>query len=764
MFDIQVTDFNDTSDVALSGTAGATTVVITEVGTGGEDRRKYNIAVSGMTTNGTVTVTIPSGVCYQRYYYLVYSRRNYASTSTDNTVTYDAAAPTVTIDQAVAQADPTNASPIEFTAVFSEPVTGFSDADVSLSGTAGATTAVVVDSGDQMTYTVTVSGMTGDGTVIAEIAAGVAQDAAGNNNSASSSTDNKVTYDATVPTCTINQAAGQADPAWKSPVQFTVVFSEPVTGFETGDVTLVGGAGATTGVVTDSGDQMTYTVDVSGMTASGSVIAEITFGVCQDIAGNANDPATFTDNEVTWDMKPLNVMMMPSSGTLLTEMPQIIRNQFVDPDGSADMRICYTLISDASRSWVNAVYLQYNSATNRMYLRNDANTSWGVGYAPGSPMIIENSQAQIFVEDSTVTPSGNYLTIDWVVKLKPSMSGMNLWGWSFVQDYTGGYDGWIKTGEFSSNLKLAALGVTPNAGPLPISADQAFTTEYYDANGYTDINRCYLLINDNIGQSNAVYLSYVRNGNKMYLRDDANTSWGTGKTPGVAGTLENSQCIVDVGATSVTPGGNILSVNWVVQLKPSMTGKLLNAWTYIQDNSANVENWKVLGAYYDQAAPVAATFSPTATIQTGTASVVTVAWSDANGNANMERCYALLTPTMGNIRYNLPTAQANAIYVRYNVYENKIYLKNDANTSWGTGYVPGTVATLSNTQGSIDVAATTVTSPDANTYKLNLMFTPAWPAATTLGGWLQVRDAGGALSDWTPMTPQAPSTPLTVVP
>ena len=54
--------------------------------------------------------------------------------------------------------------------------------------------------------------MTGDGTVIATIAAGVASDAAGNANTASTSADNTVTYDATAPTVTINQAATQADP------------------------------------------------------------------------------------------------------------------------------------------------------------------------------------------------------------------------------------------------------------------------------------------------------------------------------------------------------------------------------------------------------------------------------------------------------------------------------------------------------------------------------------------------------------------------
>jgi len=108
---------------------------------------------------------------------------------------------TVTINQAGAQADPTNASPINFTVVFSEDVTGFTNSDVTLGGTAGATTATVNGSGD--TYNVAVSGMTGDGTVTASIAANVATDASGNGNLASTSTDNTVTFNAPAATETI---------------------------------------------------------------------------------------------------------------------------------------------------------------------------------------------------------------------------------------------------------------------------------------------------------------------------------------------------------------------------------------------------------------------------------------------------------------------------------------------------------------------------------------------------------------------------------
>ena len=121
--------------------------------------------------------------------------------------------------------------------VFSESVTDFATGDVTLSGTAGATTRGTV-TGTGTTYNVAVSGMTTSGTVIATIAAGVAQDAATNPNTASTSTDNSVTWDVTAPTVTINQAGGQADPTSASPINFTVVFSEAVTGFATGDVTL----------------------------------------------------------------------------------------------------------------------------------------------------------------------------------------------------------------------------------------------------------------------------------------------------------------------------------------------------------------------------------------------------------------------------------------------------------------------------------------------------------------------------------------------
>src|SRR5437016_4887324 len=162
------------------------------------------------------------------------------------------------------------------------PVSGFTGADVAIGGTAGGIKTVTVTGGPS-TYNAAVSGMT-NGTVIATIAAGVAQDAAGNTNIASTSTDNTVTFDATAPTVTINQAATQADPTNVSPINFTVVFSEPVSGFTGADVTIGGTAGGIK-TVTVTGGPSTYNAAVSGMT-NGTVIATIAAGVAQDAAGN----------------------------------------------------------------------------------------------------------------------------------------------------------------------------------------------------------------------------------------------------------------------------------------------------------------------------------------------------------------------------------------------------------------------------------------------------------------------------------------------
>ena len=285
-----MTGFDET-DVDLSGsTAGGT---LTAVVTGGP--AVYNVRVSGIADSGIVEVAVPADVASDDAGNLNSAAPAPASVEIDKT------GPSVTINQAAGQGDPTSDASIEFTVVFDEVVMGFQTGDVVLSGTAGAGMAATV-SGSGTTYTVSVSGMTQTGTVVAAVPFGAAVDSVSNPSNTATFTDNTVQFnlppDSTKPTVTIDQAAAQADPTTGSPITFTVVFSESVSGFASNDVTIGGTAGATTANV--SGSDASYTVTITGVTQAGTVTASIAAGAAQDAALNTSEASTSTDNTVTF--------------------------------------------------------------------------------------------------------------------------------------------------------------------------------------------------------------------------------------------------------------------------------------------------------------------------------------------------------------------------------------------------------------------------------------------------------------------------------
>ncbi|MEN8121062.1 MAG: T9SS type A sorting domain-containing protein, partial [Bacteroidota bacterium] len=178
----------------------------------------------------------------------------------------------------------------------SESVIGFTNADVSLGGTAGAGTVMVTGGPD--VYNMAVSGMTGNGTVIVSIGAGVCMDVLDNANTASINTSNEVIYDNQSPDVEITLAGGQSDPASISPINFMATFNENVIDFTPSDVTIGGAAGASMAVVTGGPD--IYNIAISGMTSNGTVSVTIDAGVCTDVVGNENTISLNTINSITY--------------------------------------------------------------------------------------------------------------------------------------------------------------------------------------------------------------------------------------------------------------------------------------------------------------------------------------------------------------------------------------------------------------------------------------------------------------------------------
>ncbi len=567
-----------------------------------------------------------------------------------------------------------------------------------------------LDTGTDLSWTFTANAFWGEnpaGTWTIKVVDGVAGNSGTWTSFAVATRMGQLVSDAAGPHVTINQASGQADPTTGSTVNFSVAFDEVVDDFIASDVALSGTAGATTAVVTGGGRY--YTVAVSGMTVGGTVTAAIPAARAHDINGNASLASTSSDNTVTVviNSPPQNVSLTPSGGSItggIVTLSSLYRNA----NGATSISKAYLLIND-SLTQTNAALMMYDRSANKIYLKNDANSSWGTGYAPGTSITLQNTQCYLYLGTTTVSPSGTDLTVNWRIQLRSPFSAKSLSGYMYVQNSVSLTDGWEQMGIYY-NVKPQVVSVTPN-GPLPINAKTTVNCLYRDLNGWADLRKCYMLINDTLTQTNAIFLWYDKSSNKVYLKNDANTSWGTGYTLGTSITLSNTQCEVYVADTSITTSGTDLTVNWSIKLKTSLTGKSLYSWMYATDSTGAFEGWKKIGTHFTPVAPTCTSISPnTGNVTTGVHQLFAAQYSDANGSADIYKCYLQLSVT---------SSQANAVLALYDAKLNKIYLKNDANTSWGTGYAPGSGAILENSQCKLYCSETTITNPNANTAQVN---------------------------------------------
>ena len=85
------------------------------------------------------------------------------------------------------------------------------------------------------------------------------------------------------PTVRLAKGTGQSDPATKSPIKYSVTFSEPVSGFTDSDVKFSGTARPTAAHVIDSGDHTTYSVELSGMSVTGTVAVRLDYGAAKSV-------------------------------------------------------------------------------------------------------------------------------------------------------------------------------------------------------------------------------------------------------------------------------------------------------------------------------------------------------------------------------------------------------------------------------------------------------------------------------------------------
>ena len=244
--------------------------LVVENGTASElegDEASYIATITpAASTSDTVTVDIEAGAAED-------AAGNPSEAAEQFSIVADTAAPTVTLST-TASAPVTG--PFTVTVVFSESVSGFELEDLVV-GNGGASEL----NGNGTTFTAKVT-PEDSGTVTVDIGAGAAEDSAGNPNTAAARFS--IAADTAASTVTITSTA--TEPV-NAPFPITIVFSEPVTGFELDDLVVENGTASEL-----EGDEASYIATITpAASTSGTVTVDIEAGAAEDAAGNPSEAA-----------------------------------------------------------------------------------------------------------------------------------------------------------------------------------------------------------------------------------------------------------------------------------------------------------------------------------------------------------------------------------------------------------------------------------------------------------------------------------------
>lgn len=277
-----------------------------------------------------------------------------------------------TVVTAVVGNPPSNATQVTFQIVFSEAVTGFTAADITVAttGTASATLANLQTS-DNITYTILAQNISGSGTLRLDISAGSVQDSGGNGNLAGTGTPWTVGASSNADLSQLQPSQGSLSPAFNAntlaysisvannvtAIALTPVVSEPnatvtvngspvASGSASSSVSLSVGATTIAVVVTaQDATVKTYNVTVTRAASAGPTATSRTINVMAGTTVALDLTAGATGAPFT--TAALTVLPSPEAGSVSLDAAQMQLTFSASPSFAGSAAVGYTL-SNAS--------------------------------------------------------------------------------------------------------------------------------------------------------------------------------------------------------------------------------------------------------------------------------------------------------------------------------------------------------------------------------------------------------------------------------
>jgi hypothetical protein len=430
--------------------------------------------------------------------------------------------------------------------------------------------------------------------------------------------------------------------------------------------------------VTASGST-TLTISTSGNVAGGTF-----FPTISAVSGTINIHTSVSLNITqTTNTGPDSISVTPNSGS---GSAQIFTFAFSDPSGATDI-VSAQMDINAQLSSTNACYFYYSRASNALYLANNAGAWQGpvtLGTAGGG---LSNSQCSVDPEESSVSASGNTLTLSLAISFQAAFAGAK---GIFMEVQNATQDsGWSKLGSWTATAGSApspdfSLGMNPGSDSIAPGASANYTVTVTALNGFSGV-----------------------------------VSFGASGLPSGATASFNPTTVNGSGSTTLTV--NTSSSGDTGSFTIGVTG---TSGALSHNTSASLGI--ISGSVNAPPEPV----SVTSNSSSGSSQTFAFNFSDPNGATDI---------VSAQMDINAQLSSTNACYFYYSRTSNALYLANDAGAWQGPATI-GSSGTLSNSQCSVNVGGSSV-SASGTTLTLNLAISFQAAFAGTKGIFMEVQSA-----------------------
>jgi hypothetical protein len=267
---------------------------------------------------------------------------------------------------------------------------------------------------------------------------------------------------------------------------------------------------------------------------------------------------------------PTCVSVSPATGTFNTDTPHTFTTVYADGDGYADLKTANFLVN-TNPTLPGGFCAHYHKDYNALHVFDDT-ASVGSCF-PGSSGVISSPRGELDCSQTTVSGSGNSLTVKWKVSFKSTLVGpRNVY--LSATDKNGLSSGTVQKGNIVVNVPVnvapTIVSLSPSSGTFKTNTTYTFTTVHSDANGYSDLKSANFLVNTGPTTTSAFYAHYRRDQNLLFLYNNSTIS--AGYTPGSANVIETPYGKLDCAGTTVSGSGSNLTINWKVSFKSTVVG------------------------------------------------------------------------------------------------------------------------------------------------------------------------------------------------